>query len=163
MNVPSELWQQLFSWSDIRIALGRLAELASWHEVLFPVVSPSRSRSTLARWCGNAVHRDSCLQKCWPHLCRKQCKPRPKRHGNFLLSVWSLMTAYVFPVQNLYYPPDPVLHTKENSEKWEHSVWVAHSPCLQGEKEVKKEDASTSPALSVWRLSCWNRESVFCI
>lgn len=29
MFVPSGRWHQLFSWSDIPIALGRLAELAS--------------------------------------------------------------------------------------------------------------------------------------
>lgn len=76
------------------------------------------------------------------------------------------MTAYIFTVvDNLYYPPDQVLHTKEN---WKMGALFMDSAqpisaVLAGAKEVKKEDAPTSLALGIWRLSCWNRESVFCI
>lgn len=51
------------------------------------------------------------------------------------------MTAHVFSVaDSLYYPPDRVLHARENSEERERSLEIA--PMSAGAKKVKKEDAS---------------------
>lgn len=171
MFVLSELWRWLFSLSGICIALGRLAELASWHEVLFLLLSKSELEHT-----GKVVW-EGCSQRklFWESASLTSVENWINQSPNFTeFPTWEVfVTSLIIDDCICFYcywlvvlPTWSVLTHKIKLCKMEGLFMDCSQPVpavFAGAKKVKKEDAPISSALSIWWLSCWNEESVFCI